>query len=124
MTMLGHTRALLFWAALLSLATKPVLASLYPTYPIADTTWSGGREEYVKWVDDGSSPTLNDTGRLDIELYLNNKASALLICFLIVNADELSCEQDHVATLAKNVSPESKFHKFKVLPSWGPDSHN
>jgi len=100
--MLGihHTLFLLTLAA----SFASVSSSLYPTFPIVDTVWSGGRTECVTWIDDGPPPHLQDLGRLDVELYVNG--------------------QTHVATLATNVSPDSKFHKFKVLPSWGPDSHN
>ncbi|TCD68133.1 hypothetical protein EIP91_011498 [Steccherinum ochraceum] len=96
-TQISHSRSS-------DLAILSVSASLYPTYPLAKTVWKGGRVECVTWVDNGAPPKLEDMGRVDVELYVNGHT--------------------HVATLAKNVNPESKYHQFKVLPSWGPDDHN
>ncbi|KAH8103357.1 hypothetical protein BXZ70DRAFT_925208 [Cristinia sonorae] len=100
--MLAISRRLVF--LFLATAVSSVCGALYPTLPIADTTWRGGRVECVTWIDDGSPIKLNGLGRLDVELYLNGS--------------------NHVATLAKNVNPESKFHQFKVVSSWGPNAPN
>lgn len=57
-----------------------VSGSLYPTFPIASTTWSGGRTECVTWIDDGSPPHLQDLGRMDLELFVNGKVRRLVFC--------------------------------------------
>ena len=70
-TMLNLPIPLLFLLILtLSASIPSVLGGVYPTYPIADTTWSGGTMESLTWIDDGTPPKLEELGKLDVELYV------------------------------------------------------
>ncbi|KAJ7100782.1 hypothetical protein B0H15DRAFT_461027 [Mycena belliarum] len=44
------------------------LASLYPTYPTANTTLNAGTEVVLKWIDSPYHPHLTEMGSLNIEL--------------------------------------------------------
>lgn len=58
------------------LATS-VKASLYPTQPVADTIFRAGQSVALSWIDMGSSPSIEDTGKMDIKLYVANDVSGL-----------------------------------------------
>ena len=55
-----------------SLALGGVLASLYPTSPVADTVYGAGRQNLVEWIDDSPKPHLYEISVLKIDLYLDN----------------------------------------------------
>lgn len=45
-----------------------VLASLWPTYPTADTILSSGDQAHLTWIDTQRRPRLTDMGLLKIDL--------------------------------------------------------
>jgi hypothetical protein len=53
----------------------PAEASLYPTKPIANTTYIAGQAALVTWVEDGIQPLLANLGRLRIDLYAGHNVS-------------------------------------------------
>ena len=53
-----------FLSCLLGLAS----AGIFGTSPVASTVWSAGRSERVTWVDDKRAPSLENMGKLDIDL--------------------------------------------------------
>ena len=55
-----------------SLAFGGVLASLYPTSPVADTVYGAGRQNLVEWIDDEPKPNLYEISVLKIDLYHDN----------------------------------------------------
>lgn len=69
-------RDLLAFVALLELTT--VLASVYPTQPIADTVFMSGHLAHIYWKDDGWTPHLKDMGLMNIDLYVNPVGSDMI----------------------------------------------
>lgn len=55
-----------------SLVFGGVLASLYPTSPVADTVYDAGRQNLVEWIDDDPLPHLNEISVLKVDLYHDN----------------------------------------------------
>lgn len=54
-----------------------VLASLYPTKPVASTIYIAGQAADVSWTEDGKTPLLNATAGVRIDLYAGNNVSEL-----------------------------------------------
>ena len=52
-------------------------ASLYPTKPIANTTYIAGQAALVTWVEDGVKPVLASLGRMRIDLYAGRNVSSV-----------------------------------------------
>ena len=61
------------------LAAVQVLASVYPTQPVADTVYTSGQLAQVTWKDDGRVPRLMDMGLMEIDLYASSVASASIV---------------------------------------------
>jgi hypothetical protein len=59
------------------LAGLGVLASLYPTKPVASTIYIAGQAAEVSWTEDGKTPLLNATAGVRIDLYAGNNVSGL-----------------------------------------------
>jgi hypothetical protein len=59
------------------LAGHGVLASLYPTKPVASTIYIAGQAAEVSWTEDLKTPLLNATAGLRIDLYAGNNVSEL-----------------------------------------------
>lgn len=57
--------------ALLVFFASGIGASLYPTSPVQDTVFHGGGWNDVTWKDPGSAPSLDDLGRLSIDLFID-----------------------------------------------------
>jgi len=53
----------------------PAEASLYPTKPVANTTYIAGQAAHVTWVEDGTLPLLASLGRMKIDLFAGNNVS-------------------------------------------------
>ena len=51
-------------------------ASLYPTKPIANTTYIAGQAALVTWIEDGAKPFLASLGRMKIDLYAGHNVSS------------------------------------------------
>ena len=51
------------------------LGNIYGTSPVADTVWTAGRSETVKWMDDKTHPKLSKLGPVDVELYTGDDVS-------------------------------------------------
>ena len=67
-------RKMIYAQALLiaSFALGGVLASLYPTSPVAETIYGAGRQNLVEWIDDNPKPHLYEISVLKIDLYHDN----------------------------------------------------
>ncbi|EPQ51424.1 hypothetical protein GLOTRDRAFT_132798 [Gloeophyllum trabeum ATCC 11539] len=83
-------------------ATNTVSGSLYATKPTADTIYRAGHNVSVTWIDDGLKPHISNMGKFIIDLYARNGPY-----------------DEHVMTLAKNVSPLSKSHRVYIPHSLG-----
>jgi len=59
------------------LAGLGVLASLYPTKPVASTIYVAGQAAQVSWAEDWKTPLLNATAGVRIDLYAGNNVSGL-----------------------------------------------
>jgi hypothetical protein len=59
----------------LLLKTTPAEASLYPTKPIANTTYIAGQAALVTWVENGINPLLAACGKMKIDLYAGHNVS-------------------------------------------------
>ena len=61
-------------AALVFISTyvTRVGASLYPTKPIQHTVFYGGAWNDITWKDDKSPPSLDDLGRMEIDLFVDH----------------------------------------------------
>jgi len=59
------------------LAGLGVLASLYPTKPVASTIYIAGQAAEVSWTEDWRTPLLNATAGVRIDLYAGNNVSGL-----------------------------------------------
>ncbi|KAF8223251.1 hypothetical protein L208DRAFT_1445536 [Tricholoma matsutake] len=92
----------LAFLALLQLTTVQVLASVYPTQPIADTVYASGQLAQVKWRDDGRAPRLKNMGFMSIDLYVSSEGSTNNI-------------KNYVASLAKDVAPIARSHTV-IIP--------
>ncbi|KAG5731585.1 hypothetical protein E4T56_gene3784 [Termitomyces sp. T112] len=75
------------------LQTNAVLASVYPTHPVAKTKLFSGKPEVITWRDDARKPYLEDMSHMKIELYNNT---------------------DYIATLAKQVDPTDRSHTVSI----------
>ena len=67
---------LLAFLVLLQLTTVQVLASVYPTQPVADTVYTLGQLAEITWKDDGRAPQLKDMGLMEINLCASTVGSA------------------------------------------------
>ncbi|KAF8800064.1 hypothetical protein BYT27DRAFT_7149036 [Phlegmacium glaucopus] len=56
----------------LFIKSTPAEASLYPTKPIANTTYIAGQAAKVTWVEDGTRPLLSRVGKMKIDLFAAN----------------------------------------------------
>ncbi|PPQ92739.1 hypothetical protein CVT25_015360 [Psilocybe cyanescens] len=65
------------------------MASLYPTKPVASTTYTAGQPAEVTWIEDGRKPLMNTTIGFKIDLYAGNKT--------------------YIATLSKDADPRSLY---------------
>lgn len=52
-----------------SFVLSGVLASLYPTNPVAGTVFDAGRQNLVEWIDDDPLPRLHEISVLKVDLY-------------------------------------------------------
>ena len=77
-TMAGCKPIVISLGILLFLLMKTTLteASLYPTKPIANTTYIAGQAALVTWVEDGVKPLLASLGRMKIDLYAGHNVSS------------------------------------------------
>jgi hypothetical protein len=64
---------LLVFLFLFQLSTVRVLASVYPTKPIAGTVFTSGKDAQITWKDDGRAPRLKDMGLMTIDLYATSE---------------------------------------------------
>jgi hypothetical protein len=63
----------MFSKALIVLAVAAqVFATPFITSPVASTTFSGGKEATITWIDQGGAPSLKDFGPSRISLYVGN----------------------------------------------------
>ncbi|KAL0958991.1 hypothetical protein HGRIS_014306 [Hohenbuehelia grisea] len=69
-----------------------VMASVFPTHPVATSTWTAGQFEWITWKDDGRWPHLRQMSPLNIDLY--------------------SVEGIFVRTLAHGVQPTSRLQRI------------
>ena len=72
------------WSTLVSLAVLMCVgdlanAGLYPTRPVAKTIFEAGNVETVKWKDSDEKPSLEDTPRLRMDLYVNDDVSGMIL---------------------------------------------
>ncbi|KAF4584941.1 hypothetical protein EYR40_001767 [Pleurotus pulmonarius] len=84
----------LSYAFFLAAYTVYTSASLYPTTPVAATTWIAGTPHWTTWIDDKTSPRLSTIGPVTINMYSENDT--------------------FVQTLARNVSPTKRKHKVHI----------
>ncbi|KAI0765010.1 hypothetical protein C8Q74DRAFT_1370886 [Fomes fomentarius] len=94
----------LLLVSLFSLA-RVVFASIYGVYPIANTVLSAGRLNTVRWIDDGTRPSIRNMGKVTIDLYVG---------------------ESYIATLADLVDPRDLSTDVWISPSWrhnGSDYH-
>ena len=66
---------LLVFLVLWQLAAMQVLASVYPTQPVANTVYTSGQLAQITWTDDERAPRLIDMGLMEINLCANSVAS-------------------------------------------------
>ena len=59
--------------------------ALYPTRPIAKTTLRVGKEETIKWTDDGKAPHLRQMGPMKLDLFAANNVRTSTV---LVNPDD------------------------------------
>ncbi|RDB16493.1 hypothetical protein Hypma_002854 [Hypsizygus marmoreus] len=90
-------RACLGWLFFYLVTLPAVLASVYPTQPIAKTKFSTGQLAMVTWRDDNHKPHLEDMGYMRIDLH----------------AADLS----YVLTLADRVAPITRSHSVFIPPT-------
>lgn len=94
---------------------QPVACSLYPTKPIADTTYTAGQPAEVTWIDDGQKPLLNESIGFRIDLYAGNKvvtskSTATLKNVILYRPSRfLLWMQTYIATLSKDADPRSLY---------------
>ena len=58
--------------------TRVAFASVYPTAPVANTAFTAGQPQTIRWIDDGNPPSLDKWDKLRIELCGNGDVSARL----------------------------------------------
>ncbi|KAF9465995.1 hypothetical protein BDZ94DRAFT_1319956 [Collybia nuda] len=94
------TGASWFLAFLVLTLFDPAISSVYPTEPVAATTFPTGQLATVKWKDDGHYPRLKDTGLMRIDLHndLHEKNNT------------------YVATLARQVDPVMQSYTLFIPP--------
>lgn len=60
-------------------------AILYPVLPVANSVFSGGSQNTISWIDDGSKPSLADLGPLSMDLYVDKASTVSIIIFHLVS---------------------------------------
>jgi hypothetical protein len=83
------------------------LASIYTTSPTANTTFTGGQQSTVSWIDDGKKPSLSDFGNCMVSIYVGNA---------------MQQTQLQLITPSVNVATTSTI-QFVPNPSIGPNSN-
>ncbi|KAG6827227.1 D-lactate ferricytochrome c oxidoreductase [Tricholoma furcatifolium] len=81
---------------------NPVLASIYPTQPVAKSRFFSGQPAFITWKDDFRKPHLDNMPHMSIELCNNS---------------------DHFITLAKHVDPRARKRTVSI-PSGLKTGHN
>ncbi len=76
----------LSYAFFLAAYTVYTSASLYPTTPVAPTTWIAGTPHWTTWLDDKTSPRLSTIGPVTINMYSENDVSLSLRLLRITDA--------------------------------------
>ncbi|KAG6860121.1 hypothetical protein C0995_015501 [Termitomyces sp. Mi166 len=90
---ISHLLRVVVFASLLR--RNAVLASVYPTHPVAKTQFFSGKPELITWRDDSRRPYLEDMPNMKIELWNNT---------------------EYIATLAKHVHPADQSHTVSIPP--------
>ncbi|KAI0746712.1 hypothetical protein C8Q80DRAFT_1176900 [Daedaleopsis nitida] len=82
-----------------------VSAGIYGTFPIASSVLKAGRLNRVRWIDDGIPPSVQQVGRVKVDLYVG---------------------ETYVETLADRVDPKHLSTDVWISPAWrhnGSDYH-
>ncbi|TFK32077.1 hypothetical protein BDQ12DRAFT_693092 [Crucibulum laeve] len=97
----------MFAAPLVLLAlSAQAFATVFTTSPVASSTFSGGQEATITWMDGGSAPTLQDFGPAIVSIYVGNAQ-----------------QQTRLQTIAPSVDvSQTSTIKFTPDPSIGPNS--
>ncbi|PPQ83868.1 hypothetical protein CVT24_006519 [Panaeolus cyanescens] len=99
--------SLAFFIATFFLLTHPQIqsthASVYPTKPVAGTTYIAGQAGQVEWLDDGIKPLLGAMGKMRIDLYARNNT--------------------FIATLARDIQPMALHTTVLIPPITPPNNH-
>ncbi|KAI9598573.1 Ser-Thr-rich glycosyl-phosphatidyl-inositol-anchored membrane family-domain-containing protein [Syncephalis fuscata] len=90
-------------ALTVALASAPVLANFYPTFPISNSVWPAGSEQTITWDDDKALPNINDISSFKLELQTGTDS-----------------KQKTLATIGTNLKGSDKSVKFTIPQSVGP----
>jgi hypothetical protein len=77
------------FASLIALAVlaSPALASLSMTAPVASTSWQGGAQQTINWIDDGKTPNLQAFGPSTVGLFVGNAIQQTQLQLIVDSVD-------------------------------------
>lgn len=94
--------------ALISALASSAFATVFVTSPTASSTFNGGTQATVSWIDQNGAPTLADWGNADIFIYTGNAKQQTML--------------QSIATKVNMASTSSV--QFTPDPSIGPNGNN
>lgn len=86
-------------------------ASIYPTAPVASTSWPSGTNELVTWTDDGKTPTLSNIQRMDLELWAGSATQQIMLAVLDTNVSAVATQK--TINVPANVGPNGNFYLLR-----------
>jgi len=108
----------MFSSSLLTLAVlaAPAFASVFPTAPVENTSWSAGKEQTITWQDDSNSPSAADFGPARVGIYAGNRDQQTMLMLISDNVD-MATTKSIVFTPNASIGPNSKqyFIRFDSL---------
>ncbi|KAJ2919682.1 hypothetical protein MD484_g718, partial [Candolleomyces efflorescens] len=97
---------------LLALAAQ-AFAGVSITAPIASTTFSGGKQATITWIDNGSAPSLKDFGPARISIYAGNALQQTSLQVIAPSVD-VSTQQAVTFTVDPTIGPNSSEYFIRV----------
>ncbi|CAJ0846919.1 13245_t:CDS:2 [Entrophospora sp. SA101] len=91
----------------LALLTVGANANIFPTEPVAASTWSGGEKVKLLWKDDNVPPLISELNNLTIELMTGTDTNQTSLSVIGTNIKGIAGTADY--TVPKDLGPPGKF---------------
>ncbi|KAF5313319.1 hypothetical protein D9611_008493 [Ephemerocybe angulata] len=90
-----------------------VFAGPFITSPVATTTFSGGKEATITWIDNGQAPTLKDFGPAKVSIYVGNAQQQTTLQTISASVD-VSTTGEVKFTVDPKIGPNSQEYFIRV----------